>query len=140
MNSGRASREHYKNKINDIRYVLAVDEAICLAIYALAFDTDKTSRLAHLGKALRSLKNVTPALEAGKDTEDKHDYDANLVIVYGEAHIHESIQGYVAYDDVLLDGKTNSRADKLRTKNIRGFRENTISRKGTGASGIPVRR
>ena len=47
MDSERAAHDHYKNKINDIWYVLALDEAICLTIYAIVFDTDKTARLTH---------------------------------------------------------------------------------------------
>ena len=81
MGSERTAHGHYKKSINDVWYALAFDEDICLAIYALPFDTDKTARLTHLRNARRSLGKVIALIEASKATSAKKDYDANVVLV-----------------------------------------------------------
>ena len=138
MDSERAAHDHFETKLNDIWYDLALDEAICLTIYAIAFDTDKTARLTHLRRARRTLGIITPSLEkckAGKATKDS---ESNAVLKYGKDITHESTKGYVADDDVLLGGKKDA-LDRLNTKRIRGGREEkTGSGKGIEASGIVV--
>ena len=78
MDSERAAFKHYKTKLNDIWYELALDEALCLTIYAIGYDTDKTARLTHLRRARRSLKNIIPTLEKEKaEKAVKLDENAN---------------------------------------------------------------
>ena len=105
MDSERAARGHYKTKLKDIWYELALDEAVCLAIYAVAYDTDKTARLTHLRRARRSLKITITTTEKGKAEKATKDYEENVVLKYGKDIIRESIKGYVTDDDVLPDEK-----------------------------------
>ena len=119
MDSERAARGHYKTKLKDIWYELALDEAVCLAIYAVAYDTDKTARLTHLRRARRSLKIIIPTLEKGKTEKATRDYQENEVLKYGEDIIVEAIKGYSTDNDVLPDEKKGA-VDRLNTKRIRG--------------------
>ena len=129
MDSERVAFKHYKTKLNDIWYELALDEALCLTIYAIAYDTDKTARLTHLRRARRSLKNIIPTLEKEKVEKATQDYKENAVLKYGRDIIVDSIKGYSTDNDVLPDEKKGA-VDRLNTKRIRGAGKKKILREG----------
>ena len=125
MDSERAAHDHYKSKISEIWHTMACDEGICLATYALAFDTDKTVRLTHLRKARRSLAKVISTLEESDAKKGRRDYERNTILAHGKKVIGESIKGYVTDDDVLIGEKPTS---KVNTKNIRGVGKKKLAR------------
>ena len=58
-------------------------ESICLALYALAFDTDKTAQLAHLEAARRCFKKSIKGLGKEESKADLKEYETHALLKVG---------------------------------------------------------
>ena len=64
---------------------MSVDEAICLTLYAFAFDTDKTAQLTHLKQARRRYKkSINNMDEEISKQEAQKTYETHAVLKYGK--------------------------------------------------------
>ena len=86
--------------------VVSVDEALCLTLYAFAYDTDKTAQVTHLKSAWRLYKKRV--LEIGDEASKQQSlasYQSHPLMKYGEKKIKKEDPGYDTDKDIAEEPK-----------------------------------
>ena len=92
-----------------------------MAIYALAYDTDKDVMLKRLTKSSRQFKLHSKKIGPEAEEQRKRDTDNNIILKEAKSKILESIPTYDTDKDIETNGaKDDEEVTVLQTKNVRG--------------------
>ena len=80
MDSEKALLENLKKDTISIWYDLAIDEAICRTVYALAYNTDDATMINLLKTARRNLAKFCKELDEDRKAKAKKEIDENILL------------------------------------------------------------